>query len=361
MQRYFLLLITAFLFLSYTLASACTNILVTKGASKDGSVMITYSCDGEFVPHPQVIPAADHQPGDSLEFRIGNKIVKIPQPPHTYKVVGLMNEHQLVIGETTFSGRQELINPQGLFHYWTLMRLALQRAKTAREAIKVITDLVQKDQALIQSEARWRSLVEQAPDYIMMTDLHGKIEFVNRNFFSIPEKMVIGHIIYDLVPQSEMRKVYNAIQRVNAHGDTQRFEIQMTIDEQKRCYFIRVGPIKKSNQIVGLTFIATDITRRKKSEQELNKYRAHLQNLVSERTQKLKTANQELNHYNRLFNRELNQVLDKMSSTLQEMQALSTTASDNRLKEKVEILSAAVEHLIGQFNKIKSGNNAAEQ
>ncbi len=144
MQRYFLLLITAFLFLSYTLASACTNILVTKGASKDGSVMITYSCDGEFVPHPQIIPAADHQPGDSLEFRIGNKIVKIPQPPHTYKVVGLMNEHQLVIGETTFSGRQELINPQGLFHYWTLMRLALQRAKTAREAIKVITDLVQK-------------------------------------------------------------------------------------------------------------------------------------------------------------------------------------------------------------------------
>ena len=144
MQRYFLLLITAFLFLSYTLASACTNILVTKGASKDGSVMITYSCDGEFVPHPQIIPAADHQPGDSLEFRIGNKIVKIPQPLHTYKVVGLMNEHQLVIGETTFSGRQELINPQGLFHYWTLMRLALQRAKTAREAIKVITDLVQK-------------------------------------------------------------------------------------------------------------------------------------------------------------------------------------------------------------------------
>jgi len=144
MQRYFLLLITAFLFLSNTLASACTNILVTKGASKDGSVMITYSCDGEFVPHPQVIPAADHQPGDSLEFRIGNKIVKIPQPLHTYKVVGLMNEHQLVIGETTFSGRQELINPQGLFHYWTLMRLALQRAKTAREAIKVITDLVQK-------------------------------------------------------------------------------------------------------------------------------------------------------------------------------------------------------------------------
>lgn len=142
----YLALFTAIVFflLSHTPAQACTNILVTKGASKDGSVMITYSCDGEFVPHPRIIPAADHAPGDSLSFRLGDKIVKIPQPAHTYKVVGLMNEHQLVIGETTFSGREELINPQGLFHYWTLMRLALQRAKTAREAIKVITGLVGK-------------------------------------------------------------------------------------------------------------------------------------------------------------------------------------------------------------------------
>ena len=139
------IIISFFLLAAFTSPSqACTNILVTKGASKDGSVMITYSCDGEFVPHPRVIPAADHDPNDSLEFKIDGKIVKVPQPPHTYKVVGLMNEHQLVIGETTFSGREELINPQGLFHYWTLMRLALQRAKTAREAIKVITDLVEK-------------------------------------------------------------------------------------------------------------------------------------------------------------------------------------------------------------------------
>jgi len=133
-----------FFLLSNTPVRACTNILVTRGASKDGSVMITYSCDGEFVPHPRIIPAADHAPGDSLSFRLGDKVVKIPQPAHTYKVVALMNEHQLVIGETTFSGREELINPQGLFHYWTLMRLALQRAKTAREAIQVITGLVEK-------------------------------------------------------------------------------------------------------------------------------------------------------------------------------------------------------------------------
>ncbi len=147
MPKYLLTYLIGFFVVSFLTGSqsqACTNILVTKGASKDGSVIITYSCDGEFVPHPRIIPAADHQPNDSLQFKLGDKIVKIPQPPHTYKVVDLMNEYQLVIGETTFSGRKELINPQGLFHYWTLMRLALQRAKTAREAIRVITGLVEK-------------------------------------------------------------------------------------------------------------------------------------------------------------------------------------------------------------------------
>jgi dipeptidase len=123
---------------------ACTNLLVTKGASKDGSVMITYTCDGEFHPHLEYIPAADYESGDSLEITDwhGNVRGKIKQFPHTYAVVGLMNEHQLVISETTFDGRKELRNPDGLLHYWDLMHLALRRAKTAREAIKVMTDLV---------------------------------------------------------------------------------------------------------------------------------------------------------------------------------------------------------------------------
>ncbi len=125
---------------------SCTNILVTKGASKNKSVMITYSCDGEFLPRARITPAADHQPGDSMEIRnwSGKLLGKIHQPAHTYKVVGLMNEHQLVIGETTFSGREELRNLQGLLPYWTLMQLALQRARTAREAIQVIADLMDR-------------------------------------------------------------------------------------------------------------------------------------------------------------------------------------------------------------------------
>jgi dipeptidase len=125
-------------------AEACTNLLVTRGASQDGSVMITYTCDGEFHPHLRYTPAADHEPDETIEIvRWGGEVRgSIRQVPHTYAVVGLMNEHQLAISETTFDGRKELRNPEGLLHYWDLMRLALQRAKTAREAIEVITDLV---------------------------------------------------------------------------------------------------------------------------------------------------------------------------------------------------------------------------
>ncbi len=132
--------------ITFDAAIPCTNLLVTKGASKDGSVMITYTCDGEFHPHLEYVPAADYTPGDSLEIRDwGGKLRgKIHQVPHTYAVMDLMNEHQLAISETTFDGRLELQNPDGLLHYWDLMQLALQRTKTAREAIDVITDLVDR-------------------------------------------------------------------------------------------------------------------------------------------------------------------------------------------------------------------------
>ena len=127
-------------------AADCTNLLVTKGASADGSVIITYTCDGEFHPHLRYEPPADYEPGEMLEIRDwgGNLRGSIPQVEHTYAVFGLINEHQLAISETTFDGRLELQNQAGLLHYWDLMRIALQRATTAREAIKVMTNLVAK-------------------------------------------------------------------------------------------------------------------------------------------------------------------------------------------------------------------------
>ncbi len=127
-------------------AWSCTNLIVTRGASADGSVMVTYTCDGEFHPHLRYDPPMDYGPEDYLEIKDWSDSVrgKVKQVPHTHGVVYLMNEHQVVIGETTFGGRNELENRQGLLHYWTLMRLALQRAKTAREAIEVMTNLVEE-------------------------------------------------------------------------------------------------------------------------------------------------------------------------------------------------------------------------
>jgi dipeptidase len=123
---------------------ACTNLIVTKGASADGSVMITYTCDGEFHPRLRYVPPADYAPDAQYEIKDwgGNIRGVVKQVGHTYRVVQLINEHQVVIGETTFGGRSELENPDGMLNYWTLMRLALQRAKTAREAVEVMTSLV---------------------------------------------------------------------------------------------------------------------------------------------------------------------------------------------------------------------------
>ena len=141
-------MITGFilLFIISLPALCCTNFIVTKGASADGSVMITYTCDAEFHPELEYTPAADHESGVSMEIKDwrGNVRGYIKQVDHTYAVVDLINEHQLVIGETTFSGREELRNPEGLLHYWDLMRIALERATTARDAIRVMTDLVEE-------------------------------------------------------------------------------------------------------------------------------------------------------------------------------------------------------------------------
>ena len=127
---------------------SCTNLLVTKGASADGSTMITYSGDSyKFYGELYYSPAAKYPNGvwlDILEWDGGKKLGKIRQANQTYNVVGNMNEYQVVIGETTFGGREELINPKGIIDYGSLMYIALQRAKTAREAIKIMTDLVEE-------------------------------------------------------------------------------------------------------------------------------------------------------------------------------------------------------------------------
>ncbi len=139
-------LTTFFILLTTFYSWGCTNLIVTKGASKTGAAYLVYLNDGEWLPHMNVKPAADHQPGDSLVFTsLSGKKYKIHQAAHTYRHLGiLMNEHQLAVGETTFTGRTELWDKDQPIKYWELMWLALERAKTAREAIAVMTSLVEQ-------------------------------------------------------------------------------------------------------------------------------------------------------------------------------------------------------------------------
>ena len=124
---------------------ACTNFLVGKDASADGSTMITYAADSyALYGFLHYVPATDH-PADAVrevkDWDTGKPLCTIPQVAHTYNVVGNMNEHQLTIGETTFGGRPELEVGEGI-DYGSLIYIALERCKTAREAIKCMTNLV---------------------------------------------------------------------------------------------------------------------------------------------------------------------------------------------------------------------------
>lgn len=127
---------------------ACTNLIVTRGASADGSTMITYSADsygayGELYHFPAAV-YPDGTMLDVYEWDTGKFLGKIKQALQTYNVVGNMNEHQVVIGETTFGGREELSGSKGIMDYGSLIYIALQRSKTAREAIKIMTDLAEE-------------------------------------------------------------------------------------------------------------------------------------------------------------------------------------------------------------------------
>lgn len=123
---------------------ACTSILVSAGATTDGSVMITYSADAPFMPKLLLHPGGEHAPGEVTNvdgWEDDSVRGQIPQVARTHGVVGLMNEHQLALGETTTGGRRELRDPEGLLDYDALMWLTLQRAKSAREAIATIDAL----------------------------------------------------------------------------------------------------------------------------------------------------------------------------------------------------------------------------
>ncbi len=125
-------------------ASACTNIVVGRKASRDGSVMVTYSSDITIMPRLLRIPGGEHKEGETVEVKGWESDEvrgRVPQASRTHSVVGLINEHQVSMGETTTGGRRELRDRKGLLDYDALMMLVLQRAKSAREAIALVDSL----------------------------------------------------------------------------------------------------------------------------------------------------------------------------------------------------------------------------
>ena len=208
-MKKFLTLLAIICLLGMTKASACTNFLVTKGASTDGSTMISYAADshvlyGELYHYP----AADYPEGamrDLYDWDSGRYLGQIPEVRHTYNVVGNMNEWQLAIGETTYGGLECLWEGEGLMDYGTLIYISLQRCKTAREAIKNIAELTAKYGYISEGESF--SIADTEEVWIMELIGKGKFEkgmvWVARR---IPDGCVSGHANQARIQQFPLAK-----------------------------------------------------------------------------------------------------------------------------------------------------------
>lgn len=178
-------------------ADACTNLIAGKKATTDGSVMITYAADSHnlygMLTHT---PRAKHPKGAMrkvVEWDTGKPLGEIPQPEETYNVVGNMNEYQVVIGETTWGGHEELVDTTGqaLIDYGSLIQIALERSKSAREAVDVMTDLVEKYG--YASEGESFSIADK--DEVWILEMIGKGAEKGANWIAvrIPDDAISGH------------------------------------------------------------------------------------------------------------------------------------------------------------------------
>ena len=218
-MKRFIILLGALLFnvqfSIYNSASACTNLIVGKKASKDGSVIISYSQDdyGSFEPL-RVIPAADHPAGTMhplYHYESNNYLGEIPEVAHTYGVVGLMNEFQVSIHETTYGGRSELTDTvSGLIDYGSLMVLGLQRSKTAREAIQVMTELTEK----YGYESEGESFTVADPNEAWILEMIGKGPGRKGTVWvavRIPDDCISGHANQSRIHQFPLKDKKNCL------------------------------------------------------------------------------------------------------------------------------------------------------
>jgi len=225
-------LLLTMLLAGLTYAGACTNFIVGKKASADGSVICSYNADsyGAFMwlNHQ---PAAKHQKGDMrkiYEWDTNKYLGEIPEAAETWNVVGNINEWQVTIGETTYGGREEMVDTTGTIDYGSLIYIALQRSKTAREAIGVMTSLVEKYGYCSEGETfticdpneAWIMEMQGAwvPDSVKATlkssvrKQLGRVVWVARR---IPDEAICGHANQSRIGQFPLKDKENVLYSKN--------------------------------------------------------------------------------------------------------------------------------------------------
>ena len=209
-----LILWAAFLVAAVANTFACTNLIVGKNASADGSTIVSYSADsyglfGELYHYP----AATYKKGtllDVYEWDTGKYLGKIEQARQTYNVIGNMNEFQVTIGETTFGGRPELADSTGIIDYGSLIYIGLQRSRTAREAIKIMTDLVQEYGYYSSGE----SFTIADPNEIWIMELIGKGPGIRGAVWvavRVPDDCISAHANQSRIHQFDMNDKENCL------------------------------------------------------------------------------------------------------------------------------------------------------
>jgi dipeptidase len=206
MKKLYLLASTVFAALFAADVWACTNLIVTRGASTDGSVMVSYAADSHTLYgalYKYNAPRKSYPAGTMLrvtEWDTGKYLGEIPQAAVTYSTTGNMNEWGLIIGETTYGGLSELGDPNGIMDYGSLIYICLQRAKTAREAITVIADLAAAHGYASSGESF--SIADGNEAWIMELQSKGRfgkgIVWVARR---IPDGMISAHANHPRITQ----------------------------------------------------------------------------------------------------------------------------------------------------------------
>ena len=215
MKIYPLFISLAITGLGFSNADACTNLIAGKKATTDGSVMITYAADSHgLYGDLSHTPAAKHAPGTMrkvVEWDTNKPLGEIPQPAETYNVVGNMNEFQVAIGETTWGGHHELIDTTGnsIIDYGSLIQIALERSKSAREAIQVMTDLVDKYGYASSGESF--SIADK--DEVWVLEMIGKGAEKGAVWIAvrIPDDAISGHANEPRIRQVDMKDKDNVL------------------------------------------------------------------------------------------------------------------------------------------------------